>query len=362
MHHVQQQALLALRVVLGEHDHNDLESLEWETLLPIACENAVLVRIADRVESTGGDLPASVRQAVREERDRVDRALSLARRLGENCHRHGIRYMLPKLVQHYPDMGRDLDLLVMDESLRVDRLVLDGLLVAAKPVSLRSRIARTTTHVVAPTGLEVDIHHGRLGPLAEHRRFPKDLLEQRRRVSVADSEFVVPCPEHQLVLQGVQKAWGRSSFRLAEVVHTHRAVRRGIDWARVLDVSAQLSVRHSVSCYLTYAEQVHRDAELGQLIPQSVWSRLKPGGWGRIRFRRARFRFPATWVHTRTYAAMVAHATTTADWRRLERLTVAPLVAIAEAAARSGAGRVTSGRPDRRGWHAEDSSAHAVGH
>ena len=66
-------------------------------------------------------------------RQRVSEAFALARRIAEVCDARGIPALFPKVFQHYPDLGDDLDLLVVSPSRSVDTAILEGFRAARRP-------------------------------------------------------------------------------------------------------------------------------------------------------------------------------------------------------------------------------------
>ena len=141
-------------------------------------------------------------------------AFELARRIAEACDARGIPALFPKVFQHYPDLGDDLDLLVVSPSRRVDAVILEGLRAARRPGHWGSRIAGSVSYQVEGCSTPLDIQHGRLGVAGEETAFPAILWRERRRVVVAGLDAFTASPEHLLVLHGVQRVYGRLGIDL----------------------------------------------------------------------------------------------------------------------------------------------------
>ena len=327
--HQRGQAGLAIQIALGDlAPHDALASWDWRTVAPLAGRNAVLVRLADRFVSDQIPLPDFVAVAVARERQRVAHALRLIQVIDQNCARHGIAHLFPKALQHYPDMGHDVDLLVITESTAVDRLVLGDVSAAGGRRELRDRLAGTTSYRIADTALTLDIQHGRLGVLGEHRRLATLIVDNRRRTDVAGMALDIPSPEHQIVLQAFQKVSGTSSLRLADVLFTISAARGGqLDWSHLIRVARQAGVFHSLCCYLTYVDQIHREQFRRPLLAPEVHEALRIHGWGRAVFRDGLYRFPHRSVHRRLNTVYLARALISGDWGAAGRLCCLPLLA-----------------------------------
>jgi hypothetical protein len=328
--HERQQAALALRVLLGELAPGAASvRWDWHTVASFAGRNAVLVRLADRFTSDHIPLPDFVYDAVERERQRVAHALRMIRMIDQNCSRHGIAHLFPKALQHYPDMGHDVDLLVHTESTAVDRLVLGELSAVGRPRALRDRLAGTTSYRIGDSPLTLDILHGRVGVLGEHRRLATLLVQNRRCAYVAEMALDIPSPELQVVLQGLQKVSGASSLRLADVLSTIAAARGGwLDWNDLARTARQAGVYAPVCCYLAYVNQIHEEHFGQPLLPPSVQRRVWTRGWGRVVFRDGLYRFPHRLVHRRLHATSLASALLSGDWGAAARLCCLHLLAV----------------------------------
>ena len=325
----QRHATLALQLLL-DGGAAPTAALDWQLLRAVADRNAVLVRLDDQLERLALRPPRSFTVAADRERQRVRAALHVVREIGDRCARHGIAFLFPKALQHYPDMGSDLDLLVLSESEGTDALLLEGL--AASPVarSLHDRIAGATTYRLQESRLALDVRHGRLGPVGEQASYPRALLANRQRCLIAGAEFFVPAPEDQLILQGMDRVSGRRSFRLGDVVATIATVRAlPIAWTYVTQTARAIGVLAGLGCYLSYVEQIHRELFDGPLVPAAVRRRVPLEGWGRIEFTRGAYRFPAVRVNGKLYLKQLVAGLWAANWDRAARLCLLPLVGAA---------------------------------
>ena len=106
---------------------NPLDNVDWDLLLDIARSNSVLVRTAERLAALGVRVAEPFAAAVAHEQQRVRSMLDLVRHVSRACEKSAIEFVFPKAFQDYPDMGDDVDLLVLPRSLRVDRGILAGL-------------------------------------------------------------------------------------------------------------------------------------------------------------------------------------------------------------------------------------------
>ena len=287
--------------------------------------NAVLVRVVQRLDALHRPIPPDLAVAALRERARVQRGLQLMRQLADVCDRHGMPHVFPKAFAHVPDGGADIDLLVPVSS------YLDPLLLRLAHLAPESGSAEpwsgSRVYRLPEQGLTLDIHHGRVGRMGEHRGLATRLVRNRRSVSLGGAEWWIPAPEDELVFLGFERIAGRRSFRIGDVVHAiHLVQDPQLDWDAVRETASVADVLPHLSCYLAYIAQIHREA-LGRelMLPSLAGSR--PGRWGRAEFRHGAFRFPTMRVSGTLYARALGSAIARGRVTDVVRLLLLPLSA-----------------------------------
>ena len=322
---------LILRTMLGRDlSAEDIERVGWDRVAKLAATNGVLLRFAARLDPRIL-IPASVKLAVDAEGRRAAAALRIVGRVSEICTREQVPFLFPKALQHLPDVGTDLDLLVGERFDAIDAVLareLGGVPVAP---SLGSRIAGTSTYLL-PDGPPLDIQHGRLGAVGEHSAFPTLLLTRSRRRVIDGMELLVPSPEDQLVLQGLQRVYGKRRIRLSDIAYTVTTIRRdALDWDYITAQARRAGVADGLGCYLSYVDQVHRELMSESLLEEHVRRRMPLSGWGRLDFRGGYFRYPTLRVGARVYPAMMAAHLRRGNWSGAGRLCLVPVLGMASA-------------------------------
>lgn len=295
----------------------------WDDWVPMLRRNAVLLRVLERLETMRRPIPPGLAVAALRERARVARALQLMRQIADACDGHGVPHVFPKALAHYPDAGSDIDLLVPFSS-DVDPLFLR--LAQLEPeIGSASLLSASRVYRLPDQDLTLDIHHGRVGRVGEHRDFAMRLIHNRRTLSLAGAEWWVPTAEDELVFQGFERVAGRRSFRIGDVVNAVGLVRRhDLDWDVVRETARITGALPHLSCYLGYIAQIHRDV-LGRELP------LPPlgggAGWGRAEFTGDAFRFPTLRVSGALYARAFGLAIAQGRLAGASRLLLLPLAA-----------------------------------
>ena len=312
------------------------EHVDWSILLSVAAANNVLLRVAGRLEELGTDLPEEFARTVSEHRERARAIMAVVGRVTQICSEQAIDSLFPKAFQHYPDFGRDIDLLLLSHSAEIDALLTRPLGATRVGATLENWLAGATVYRIPGCSALLDIHHGRLGSVGEDTGFPAVLFRRRRVVSIDGSMFEAPAQEDQLVLQGMQRLYGRSFLRLSDVVYTCATVRSGdLDWDHVVATARSVGAFHGLSCYLSYADQIYTATFGTPLLPPRVRRLFTLGGWGRVEFRAGGFRYPSLRVGGSLYARKFVSQLAAGDWDAAGRVCLLPLVAVAGAIRRA---------------------------
>lgn len=317
-------AHLMLRLILnGDVAPADMGAIDWETIAVLARRNAVLLRLADALACIGVHPPPAFAAAEASERDRVRGAAALVAALDRACTGHAIPHVFPKIAPYDPDLGSDVDLLV-----RCPAPVIAALLEAEVPAfplprHIGHRIADTTKYRVPGSHVHLDVHHGRLGRFGEQAGLTDALLRGRQRGHGTHRCFV-PAPEHQLVLQGLDRVFGRRSFRLGDVLYTITITRGGdLDWDEVARTAVDAGIQPGLAAYLRYVEQIHERVFGAPLLPADVRTDLalaRRSSEGRVEFRGGAFRFPALRVNGRLYIEQITADARAGRWGRIARM------------------------------------------
>jgi len=301
----------------------------WDSLLQVACGNAVLLRTAASLERLGIDGPERFVAGVAVERQRAQALVAGVQRVSRVCSEYRIAHLFPKAFQHYPDMGRDADLLVLA---RPGELVpvLAALGAVTHPGGFSDWVAATVRYVLPGCPGPLDVQYGTLGLVGEHAGYAAQLVANRAQMVIADATVVVPAVEDQLLLQGVQRIFGRLSLRLADITWAIGALARGrLNWDYVVGTAQRIGVTQGLGCFLSYVEQIHGRLFSGALVPNTERRHLPLRGWGTIEFRDGRYRFPALRVNVRLSVGGLEAKLARRDWAGAARLSLVPLLGVA---------------------------------
>jgi hypothetical protein len=343
----------AFRLILGQEVGPDpLREADWGRFLRMAAANGVLLRCAARLKALGCRLPAAAADAFAREGERAERVRQAMAAVAQACHRHHLAFMFPAAGLHYPDAGRDLDLLCSGSRAVVDDCLRRELGAVPLPRGPRALLAGTAGYSLPECPATLDVHWARLGPFGEHRQLQHLLFARQRSVTVGGQLFQVPCKEDHLVLSGIDRIHGRSRVTLSHFAWTSAVVQEpSLRWNLVLGTARELGVLPGLSCLLSYLDQVHATL-LGYPPPWPSAARpLVRPDWGRLEWRDDGFHFPVLWTNARLHAGRLVHEVGARRWAGASELGLAPLVVGTSAAMRLGRAlwaRRLAGRDGRR--------------
>jgi hypothetical protein len=197
----------------------------------------------------------------------------------------------------------------------------------------RNRLTGATSYEIDGCSSLLDVQHGRLGQLGDDGRFAREMLAGARRRSLDGVEVRVLSREHQLVLQGMQRIFGRGDIRLSDFVYTISSLRRdALAWDRIVETAREFQVLDGLACYLTYVDQIQREVLAGPPLALPMTLRARSHRWGRLAFRKSSYRFPAVRVNSALYLAKLGAEVRGHNWSGAGRLCLASVVAIASMA------------------------------
>jgi hypothetical protein len=321
---------LILRALLdGASGPGGVECEDWDRLAQVAERNGVLLRLGEKVEAAGLTPGRGFAEALGRERRRAQALLDLIARVNDVCSANGMTFIFPKAFPHYPDMGRDVDLLLLPPFGTAGAALAKGLGVPPSTIRLHHRMARTATYAVAGIAFPVDVHYGRLGNLGEEFAYPRIIIENAGKVRINDVDFSTPAPEDLLLLQGMQKVYGRRYLRLSDLVCAMNIVRKDdLDWDYLIGSARRFGVFAGLCCYLSYVDQVYRGVCGAHLLRPELRRGLLGKEWGEICFRDGYYRYPNRAVAARLYLRKFAAVTARGNWESAGRLCLLPLAVL----------------------------------
>lgn len=292
--------------------------------IAIARQNTVLLRSASRMRQLELPLSPEYHQAELLESARVANLLELVARVADICRQIGVRFMFAKAFQHLPDMGHDVDLLLIDSSPAAISTIASALKAQPGPDSFCQRLAHKKAFIVPGYHGPLEVQQGRLGHVGEHEILPELVWSRRCNAFEVGVPVSVPSREDALMIQVVQRIFGHRHLRLSDMLRTASLLNEPIDWKYMQETSKRIGIITALSDYLSVVERAHHTVTGRSLmramlsIPVSRGQDIRLSSDGRL----------ATKIVLRAYRDKFMTDLMHGDWNPVTRLCLLPIVAL----------------------------------
>ena len=206
-----------LRYVTG------LDRAQWNEFRGLANSNHVVMRALGRLQRAAvalGDKELSERcgTSLAEERARIEHAVGILQLICNTLESSGCEVAVIKSLDHWPDLGSDLDLYTTADRRHVQEIMLQEFNASRVARSWGDRLANKWNFKVPGLPELVEIHVQFLGQTGEHARLARRVIERRTVKTVGEHQFYVPAPEERLVISTLQRVYRHFYFRLCDII------------------------------------------------------------------------------------------------------------------------------------------------
>src|ERR1022692_309204 len=194
--------------------------------------------------------------------DKVVRALELT----------GHSPIVIKTLDHWPDIGSDLDLFIAATEGDTVRAMQSELQAEPQPQSWGDRLAHKWNFRIPGLPQLVEIHVGCLGQTGEQDELPAYLEETSVMRDVGPFRFRVPAPEEQVTLATLQRMYRHFYIRFTDLLNLTGLVRAGrLDFTRLRTSTQRWSIWPGVAILLKIASDYNKRLGAGPLpLPEFV--------------------------------------------------------------------------------------------
>lgn len=308
---------------------------DFDQLVALAGSNHVVLRgmqIALALLREAGDerragWAASVLET---ERARIQNALSFLEAICRAFEDEGHDVTVIKSLDHWPDLGSDLDLYTGTDSGTVIDLMKRRFQVRVAPRSWGDRLAHKWNFMLAGLPEAVEIHIGRLGQTGEQLVLASAVARRARRIQIDDRTFRVPAVSDRLMISTLQRMYRHFYFRLCDIVDSAGLIEsNAVDYTD-LQLSAQAAgIWEGVATYLVIvSDYVRQHRGTGLELPPSVKAAARFGG-EQVFYRREFLRIPILPQSARLYGSQLRSFLRGRQLRSTARLGLLPWLAAA---------------------------------
>lgn len=207
-------------------------------------------RLYEAMVAAGNNQAEWVREAMAKEQQRIDRALSFLSPICEVLQEVGDVIVI-KSLDHWPDLGSDLDLYSNAQSADVAALMRKRFNARAEERSWGDRLANKWNFIVPGLPELVEVHIGRLGQTGEQVAITDSLVRGSSLAQFGSHSFRVAAPENQLIISTLQRMYRHFYLRLCDIADTARLVDSGaVDYLYVKSLAQSAGLWQGLATYL----------------------------------------------------------------------------------------------------------------
>lgn len=308
---------------------------DFDLLLTLAESNHVIVRGLDALldvarEAQDAERTEWARAALAAEQSRIAVATHFLHEICTAFEESNLNAMVIKSLDHWPDLGSDLDLFTDAEPEQIASLMRTrfGAVIAQR--SWGDRLAHKWNYLIPGLPEAVEIHVGRLGQTGEQAAFASCLLGRSVHVLRGGYSFRVPCASDRITISTLQRMYRHFYFRLCDVIDTAALAGSGvIDYDDLLASAQAAGIWEGVATYLTIVSDYlksHRGSGLD--MPSFVTVAARFGG-SAIFYGEGFLRVPILPQSARLYGSQLAGILGRGEIASGARLSLLPWLATA---------------------------------
>jgi hypothetical protein len=310
-----------------------LEATDRAQLLSLADSHHVLVRALQTLhDQAAGTSDTGVitwtEGTLAAEQTRIDNALRHLDAVCRELETASCPVVVMKSLDHWPDLGNDLDLFSSASERDIVRLMRGKFQARVEPRSWGDRLANKWNFAVPGLREAIEVHAQRLGQTGEHTALAGRVLERAVARELGGYVFRVPASEERIIIATLQRMYRHFYFRICDVLDTAALVESGAVNFAELRRSADLGgIWPGVATFLVIvSDYVKSYRGEGVELPREVLAAAKFGG-NKITVRNRFLRFPLMPEGAELYKLQMGHTARRGNLPAALRLSLLPPLA-----------------------------------
>jgi hypothetical protein len=301
----------------------------WE----LANAHHVIMRAFSRLHAYASDWAQWSENAMATEQARIDHALSFLSPICQALEGIGDVIVI-KSLDHWPDLGNDLDLYTNAKSSEVVAVMRKHFGARLDKRSWGDRLAKKWNFIVPGLPELVEVHIGRLGQTGEQVAITNSLVNRASTKQFGSHIFRVPQAENRIVISTLQRMYRHFYLRLCDIVDNALLVDTGaIDYDYLQSLAQPAGLWDGMCSYLVIvSEYVRSYRGEGLPLPPAVIRAARVGS-SEITFRKKFLRIPIFPQAASFYAKEWMRLLSNGELQNTMRLSLLPGLAVAAALA-----------------------------
>lgn len=301
----------------------------------LANSNHVIIRSFEPLRELFADFGKyeEARQAseiLRVETARIDHALGFLNQICSTLEEGGCPITVIKSLDHWPDLGSDLDLYTGADARRVVELMKVHFGASLADRSWGDRLANKWNFIVPGLPELVEVHAGRLGQTGEQTAVTVSLAARSRWTEIKGYTFRVAAPEDRFIISTLQRMYRHFYIRLCDIVDNAGLLdKHMIDFEYLHCLGRRAGLWEGIATYLAIiSEYVEAYRGYGSDLPTSVKETARIGVQ-EVSFRRQFLRVPILPHSVALFASELKNLLINGEVRNSLRLSLMPGLATA---------------------------------
>ena len=261
------------------------------------------------------------------ERTRISKAVESLYAIVQALDMSGCPVSVIKSLDHWPDLGSDLDLYTSGSPEKVVKVMKEKMQAELEPRSWGDRLAGKWNFQIPGLKELVEIHVRYLGQTGEQTAMARRVLERGVTKTVNSHTFPVPAPEERLLISTLQRMYRHFYFRLCDMVDMANLLGSGaVDFAELRDGAEKGGIWPGVASYLVILSQYVGIYGGKVELPREVIAAAYSPDL-RVQFRDNFLRVPMR-PAAGLYGSQLLSASKHGDFRAISRLPLLPPLAV----------------------------------
>lgn len=336
--------VLLSRLLLGSQDNgghelareiHEMSREQFDQFVELASLNHVIVRgleVVRHISSAHADHPhaAWAEEALSVERSRIRVAVSYLREICAKLEQAGHEAAVIKSLDHWPDLGSDLDLYTNADPSEVIRLMKRSFNAGLAPRSWGDRLANKWNFLIPGLPEAVEIHMRRLGQMGEQIAMASRLMDRTRIITIDEYRFRVPSASDRIMISTLQRMYRHFYFRLCDIIDSASLVESGsVNYSDLREAATTAGIWEGVATYLVIvSDYVKSYRGWGLDLPRFVRDEARFGG-AEIYFNKDFLRVPIMPQSAKLYGTQLAGLMRRRELHSGARLSLLPWLATA---------------------------------
>jgi hypothetical protein len=314
-----------------------LSPQEREHYESVADSNHVVVRALKAALTklpAGSEAAVWAQEVITRQEQRIQNALPILHRICEELENAGCPTTVMKSLDHWPDLGNDLDLFTTGDEKCVGQVMASRMGAHTDPRSWGDRLANKWNFCIPGLPELIEVHAQRLGQTGEQTQMARRFVSRRVPKTLGGFTFLVPAPEERVLVATLQRMYRHFYFRVCDIVNTAGLLDANeVDFTELQRAAELGGIWHGVATYLKIvSDYVRTYRGSAPQLPAEVLRAAQFGG--ESVYVGGRFiRVPVVPNGAKLYTRQVTNAALRGDVPATLRLSLLPPLASAAAVA-----------------------------